>query len=248
MSLAGQRVAVTRAADEAEHVEAALRARGAEAVRIPCITYEPPVDDGPLRRAVEALATYDRVLFTSRTAAARFVQRSGLLTGVNLGCIGATTARWVQAHTEAADVLVPETFRGEAFAEALRQNHGDLKGARFLIPQAAQARGKLQEILEAQGAHVDAVTTYRIERAPEIDAGRLDGVDAFTFMSGRTLQCFLEIFAEAPARAALQRSTVAVVGPVTQAAAERLGVRVDVVAEAATVEGMVEALAKHLDS
>ncbi len=78
------------------------------------------------------------------------------------------------------------------------------------------------------------------------DLEELGRADALTFMSGQTLHNFLALVPPEAAQDALDRCLVAVIGPVTEAAATQRRVRVDVVAKRATAEAPVEALAQAL--
>ena len=66
---------MTRAADQAAELSDRLRALGADAIELPVIALEPPADPAPLDRAIENLASYDWLIFTSANGVRFFLDR-----------------------------------------------------------------------------------------------------------------------------------------------------------------------------
>ncbi|MFQ5458965.1 MAG: uroporphyrinogen-III C-methyltransferase, partial [Myxococcota bacterium] len=135
--LFGKRILVTRARSQAGALADLLKAEGAEVVSFPVIAFRDPADPAPLDAAIRDIAAYDGVLFTSVNAVERFFARmldSGCdaraLAGRIIGAIGNETAAALGRYGLRADV-VPETFVGEALAEALAART-PLAGKRFL--------------------------------------------------------------------------------------------------------------------
>ncbi len=75
LPLFGRKIVVTRAADQAAEFSERLRALGADAIELPVIALEPPGDPTPLDRAIENLATYDWLIFTSVNGVRFFLDR-----------------------------------------------------------------------------------------------------------------------------------------------------------------------------
>jgi uroporphyrinogen III methyltransferase/synthase len=143
--------------------------------------------------------------------------------------------------------LLPKGYVQEELVAAMAA-HGDLRGARVLIPQAETARDALAEGLRAQGAEVDVIAVYRTvpamddgaALARDILAGR---VDAVTFTSSSTVQSFAQAVGAEAAKS--DRYAAAVIGPVTAATAREYGLPVAIEAEEYTTEGVVKALVRH---
>ena len=119
-----------------------------------------------------------------------------------------------------------------------------------LLPRAEVAREVLPETLRAAGATVDVVPAYRNVHPSAEEHARLaalvrdGGVDVVTLTAPSTLESLLAALGDGGA-AVLARSTVASIGPITTAAAEKHGVRVDVTATEYTADGLVAALRRH---
>ena len=249
--LMGRTLVVTRAASQADGLVAALEASGARVVRLPVIRIEPPVDQAPLRRAVQDASGYHWVIFTSANGVDFFVRAAedlgfdvnGALASTRLCCIGPATASAIEALGLTVEV-VPETHRAEAVVEALSART-PMRGQRILIPTVAEARPVLRAGLRELGAEVDEVIAYRTVFVEEAGPGILEqlekGVDLVTFTSPSTVRSFHRLAGGQVVAAA------AVIGPVTADAARELGYRVAVEAYPFTIPGLVEAISSHFE-
>jgi uroporphyrinogen III methyltransferase/synthase len=250
--LFGWRVLVTRPAEQAGPLAAALRRAGAEAVCVPMLRLLPAADPGPLDAALARLPGYDGLLFTSANAV-HFTARRAAELGRRLAagappawCVGPATAEAARAAgLEVAGG--PEAQRDAEGLAAELARRLPLAGRRFLFPCAEGARAALPQALRAAGAEVERATAYRslppdLDPAPlreELRAGRLH---ALTFTSPSTVAHFSAMLDPA-ARAAAARCLVAAVGRQTAQALEREGFAVHAVAERAGAEELVAALA-----
>jgi uroporphyrinogen-III synthase len=134
---------------------------------------------------------------------------------------------------------MPATFVNEAVADGMlaRTRTSD----RVLLFRAQAARDIVPERLRAAGRIVDDVAAYKTR--PVIDpelADKAAGADILTFTSSSTVTGFVSNVPDAAALCAPK--IVACVGPVTAATARDAGIRVDVVADAFTIDGLVRAL------
>ena len=155
LPLFGQRIVVTRPRDEGSRAAAALEALGAEVLLAPTVEVRPITDPGPLDAAIDRLASYDWLVFTSANGVGFFVERLTArgrdlraLGHLKLAAIGPATAEALAAIHLNAD-LVPETFRSEALAAALLgpclgpQNPAGSRRSRTNRPQGrARATGR----------------------------------------------------------------------------------------------------------
>jgi uroporphyrinogen-III synthase len=266
--LAGRRVLVTRPEAQSEGLLGRLRALGAEPVVCPTIRIEGPADWRPLDEAIGRLSGYDWVIFTSvngvrffferlATLGARMEAQRSLVLGerpealrnsaLRLGAIGPATSHALEAQGQQV-AFVPSRYVAEAILEEI----GLVAGLRILLPRADIARKALADGLRAQGALVDEVTAYRTVSAageePLLPAGLAGGVDIATFTSPSTVAGFLALLEAAgrPVAQVLAGARIACIGPITARAAEEAGLRVDIVAEEHTVEGLLNAVNEGL--
>ena len=246
--LFGKRVLVTRTRQQASAMNLLLAERGAVPVELPVIAVEPLDSAAILDRALNDIAAYRWLVFTSANAVGLFFDRMasrGLdaraLGGARVAVIGPGTARALAEHGIRAD-FIPDSYVAEALAEGLAPMLS--AGDRVLLPRAEGGRSVLIEELQKAGASVDEALLYRAapgedvaERARDVFA---EGVDAVTFASSSTVRGLVD--ALGGDAAPVNGCAVACIGPVTAETARGLGVRVDAVGEEYTIPGMVAAL------
>jgi uroporphyrinogen-III synthase len=152
-----------------------------------------------------------------------------------VAAVGTETAKALGAHGVAA--VVPEDQRQEGLVGALA---GLEPGTAVLFPQAIGGRETLREALERAGVTVDVVPVS--ETLPLALPNPPPPFDVATFASPSALRAFVA----GCGTAALATSTVAVIGPTTEAAARDAGVPVHVVAHQPSVAALVSALCAYL--
>ena len=228
MRLAGARVLVTRAAEDAAELEALLRERGAVPLRMPCIAFEDGPDVARISSILRDRQT-DLVVVASPQAARRLLALDGAR-GVPVAAAGAATARELPG-----EVIVPRSGVG---AEALlREISGRVRGKRVLIARAEGGNPALVDGLRAAGALVETCTLYRTVTARQVDpealrALREGRVDAIAFASGSAARGFAALAGPASA----ERTAVACMGRQCAEEAGKAGLRVDAVADGSLPE------------
>jgi uroporphyrinogen-III synthase len=252
LPLAGLRIVVTRARAQADGLSELLRTAGATPLELPAIEIR-PAPAGPLDDALRRLDDYDWVVLTSVNGVRAVIDRLDAL-GIPLdglgrpgiAAIGPATAAALRGRGIEVDI-VPERFVAEAVVEGLVASGVD--GTRVLLPRADIARDVLPRGLRAAGAVVDVVVAYETCLPPEVPAPALNAlrageVDAVTFGSPSAVRNVVELVG-GPLPAEV---VVACIGPITAAAVRDAGLRVDVVAQAFSMPGLVAALAAWYES
>jgi len=244
-ALAGRRVVVTRPADQAGPLLAALTALGIEPVVFPTIRTE-SASESELVSLASQLADYDWVFFTSENGVRHFfpmLLRLGLdvrtLGRARLAAVGSGTAARLLQHGLHAD-FVPTVFRSKALLREFRAAH-PVDGKRILRIRGDNAPAKLEADLRVAGARVDCLTAYRVLPAvvrPDVldDLSAL-GADAAAFTSGSAVESFENLAPDHGLHAAVPAVCI---GPVTAGAAERAGWKRVVTPEVSNLEGLVQ--------
>jgi uroporphyrinogen III methyltransferase/synthase len=240
---------LTRPLGDDDGAVADLEALGAEVVIAPTVTIEPIDDFGPLDRAIDRLAEFDWLVFTSSNGVRHFVARleqRGLdlraLGSVKLAAIGPATAEALARVHLKAD-LVPDAFRSEGLAEVLAFR---VEGLRVLLARADRGRAVLKDVLE-QVAHVEQVAVYRnadAESLPpavveQIVAGHVDWITLTSSAITERLHALLPEEGRQRVRASIRLASIS---PITSETIARLGWPVSVEAPAATWESLVQAI------
>jgi uroporphyrinogen III methyltransferase/synthase len=243
--LFGKRVLVTRPPAQGDAFAQHLWEAGAEPLLAPTIAIGPPDDAGAATAAVARIRDYAWVVFTSRNGVDAFFDTLGAsgkdaraIGDAKVAAIGPKTAAALSAHGIRVDFM-PDVYINEAVAGGLTERTAP--GDRLLVFRAQEARDVLPETLRAAGRIVDDVAAYKTRFVDDPDLrAKAERADIVTFTSSSTVNGFVHNVADAAH--VLARKTVAAIGPITAATARGLGIRVDVVAEEFTVEGLLQAL------
>lgn len=255
--LFGKKILVTRSKEQASEFSELLASYGAEAVSFPTLQITPPASWRQVDAALEKIESYDWIIFTSVNGVHFFRKRLAalgkdirLLKGISLCAIGPRTAAEVEGWGLQVD-LIPSEFKAEGVLEALEKlDKKGIKGKRFLIPRAREAREILPEELKKRGGEVDVVPVYETVR-PERSSKEIEdlfgenGVDLITFASSSTLRNFIDIIGEKKLKEALGRIAIACIGPVTAKTAEAFGLQVDIIPKEYTFPDLAESIVDY---
>ncbi len=234
--LHGRRVLVTRPEAQAQPLCDALEAVGAVPVRLPLLRIEPVHPDADAWRAV---GNSHWIVFTSANGVEQAWNvappqaRAALRAHARIAAIGPATARAARRLGMIVQ-RIPSTHVAESLAAVL----GDTAGQRVLWLRGERARDALPERLREDGAHVTQVVVYRAVTAPLADDAQaiVRSVDLVTLASPSAVERFMDV------AGAGFTGPVACIGPITAASARAHGLRVEVVAETYTAEGLCAAL------
>lgn len=254
--LAGARVLVPRAVNQAGGMKSHLESLGATVLCVPTIAFEAPADPTPMREAYESLRTggFAWTVFTSTNAVDAFFTTAGspqqgceALRQTKVASVGTKTTKELEKHGVTVELMPAETAQNAAglvdvFPHFDSQRDGT--DAVFL-PRADIATAVLPQGLTAAGWNPIDVTAYHTVPAPtpardmctQITSG---GVDAICFTSGSTVRNLLTMVG-APAPS----TVIACIGPMAAEQASASGLHVHVMPERASARDLVDALAAY---
>ncbi len=236
--LAGRRVVVTRALDQADELVELLRAHGAVPVLVPMVQIvdEP---DGVTRLAAVRHDDFDWLVVTSPNGA-RSYTRIHPSAPAQVAAVGTATAAAL-ADGGVQVTLVPAVQRADGLVDEFPDAPG--VGGDVLLVQAVDAEPTMAAGLSARGWRVTAIAPYRTVAARPTAGEHLAALaaDAVVFASGSAASFWVQIFGtSAP-------PLVVAIGPRTAAATRGFGLKVDLVATDHSMKGLVAALERHLD-
>ncbi len=252
--LFGKKILVTRTQEQAGSFSRLLEDMGAEVISFPTIRITAPRTWKPLDRAIKRLSGYHYIVFTSVNGVRFFFERlyklgydARHLGGVRLCAIGPATEGALRERGFCVDV-VPEEYRAEGIIDALGRRK--IKGRRFLLPRAEKAREVLPEEITRLGGSIDVVPAYRTVRPrKEVDSLReflkRERVDVVTFTSSSTVRNFVSVFRKGELGGLLGDARIACIGPVTEATARSLGLKVHIVPGEYTIPAFAGAIAEY---
>ncbi len=251
--LMGKRIVVTRAREQASDLLRLLSDLGADCIECPTIKVAPPDDWKPLDAAIDNLADYKWLVFTSVNGVKFFFERLfaqgrdvRALNHIGTVSIGTATAKRLSDFGLNSDII-PGSYRAESIIEAFRNEN--VKDRKILLPRAKEARPILPVELRKMGAIVDEVTAYCTkevcDNADLLIKQLKDGeVDIITFTSSSTVKNFRSLLPSEDEEMSKLMNGVAIasIGPITADTAKELGFNVDIIAKSYTIPGLCEAI------
>ena len=252
LPLAGKRIVITRAPEQAIDLAEALIARGAQILLLPLVEFSSVWDSETLDQTLSRHAEFDAVLFLSANAVRYVFERCRNL-GVPfdaqhkariVAAVGPATARALEAED-----VTPDFVAREANSAALARELKDaLVGRRVLLPRSDRGTESAPLALVEIGALVTEVVAYRTGMPKSIDAmmaARVSSgeVDAIVFSSPSAVKHFVAIFGDAEAAKISERVKFAAIGPTTADALSKAHLPVAIEAAEASTDGLVAALA-----
>ena len=273
LPLAGWRIIVARARQQAGALADGLRALGAEVLEIPFIEIRPPRSYAGLDAALRGLARYDWLILTSVNGVEAFFERAetwqvpaSALAHLKIAAIGPATKGAIERQGLAVEVM-PKEYVAESVVASLADK---VRGKRVLLCRARVARDVIPRELRKLGAHLDVVEAYQTvapqqsrqllraalgERGYPADhkGGSASGFDegklpwhAITFTSSSTVRNYVKLLGIRSGKSQLVRGVLNVsIGPVTSETLRHYGLTVDVQARQYTIPGLLEALVER---
>jgi uroporphyrinogen-III synthase len=228
--LYGVRIVITR--PEAKPLADELERLGAEVTVVPLIEIR-PAEGRALEDAIDTMGSYDWVVLTSVNGVAAVAQGlAGLGGDARVAAVGPVTADAIRDHG------VEPTFVATRASDDIAAGLGEIEGLRVLLPQADLAEPHLADELRGRGAHVEAVVAYRtiLVEPPMWGILPLRIADAVVLASGSACRSL------AAAGGAGGGAMLVCIGPKTAKVAREVGLKVGLVADEATSDGIIRAL------
>ena len=253
--LAGKRIVVTRALDQARELSVALENIGAEVVSFPTVAFAPPDDWQQLDQQLRRLDSFDAILFLSRNAVRFIFDRCAEL-GIQceragpparlVAAVGPATAAALKHAGVRVDYIAKQND-GEALVRELRDA---LAGRRVLLPRSDRGDERVPDALREIGAGVTEVVAYRTVEPSNLDPAILDRirraeVDAVVFSSPSAFRSFRRLLGEAETRKLSARIPFFAIGPTTARAISDSGMQAPVHAPRASSAGLVQAIVDY---
>ncbi len=242
--LFGKKVVITRPHHQSMKLANLLSENGAQVIRMPTIEISVIAPNKKLSRAIELPGSYDCIIFTSVNGVSAFFDTlfgkgkdTRSLHGITVIPIGDATASLLAARGIIPDRM-PQQFTSEGIIEVL-EGLG-VKGKRFLLPRAKEARDIIVEFITSKGGACDVVPVYKT-RLPKKTNPPVEKPDIVTFTSSSTVANFIKIYG----KDALKGAAVASIGPVTTKTLKTHGLQPSIEARRYDIPGLVEAIVEY---
>ena len=160
--LNGVGVLVTRPEHQADNLARLIQARGGTAIRLPMLRIQPPTNRSAVIAMQRTLGSYDRLIYTSANAAARFPENSDYTThGVQVFAIGAATANALALRHMATVAVGDRPWCSESLLADTAFAEDRVRGLRILIVKGEGGRNLLLTVLNQRRALVHSIAVYR---------------------------------------------------------------------------------------
>ncbi|MEX2576483.1 MAG: uroporphyrinogen-III synthase [Halofilum sp. (in: g-proteobacteria)] len=185
-SLSGRRVLVTRPAERAGGLIAAIEAAGGRPVALPTLVLAAAK---PSADAIAAARTADFILFTSPASVAHGLELLGLTagTGAQIGAVGPATAAALRQRGLPPEIEPIGAADSEGLLRAPQLAPERVQGRQIVIVRGGPGRATLPGELMARGAAVHYADVYRRERPQAPTAGTASACDILTATSNEGL-------------------------------------------------------------
>ncbi len=220
-------------------------------MEIPLIAFRPAGMNQRLQEVLQALDTFDWLIFTSKVTVDTFFSfvDPAAVSLPRIAVIGKKTAEELYKR-EIQVEFVPSAYVAEAFVEEFlpRIQPGD----RVLIPKGNLAREYIADSLTAAGADVEEIVIYE-NYMPEESRGKLakmieeNQLDILLFTSPSTVDHFMDVVKECHLEEKLAGCIFGCIGPVTEKKLLEYQLPVHASPEEYTVKAMIKATIAYLE-
>lgn len=254
--LAGKRIVLTRAPEQAPALFRALNDAGASVILFPCIEFVAPDDYGPLDAALSHLKEFDWIAFTSQNAVRFFRERQRELDSMRsvpvtghakIAALGAATAEAAAKEGCPADFVASGARSGLEFVAAFAPL---ARGQKVLLPQSDQAGDRISAALGDAGAIVTSVVAYQTCVPQSMDNDALarihsEGADLIFFGSPSAFRNFVETVGKETVTQLAANSAFGAIGPTTTAAIRDAGMLVQFESPEPGAKAIVKAMEEY---
>lgn len=248
-----KKVLVPRGKEQAKSFSLLVERMGGIPMEIPLIAFRPIEKNQRLQDCLEALDTYDWIIFTSNvTVETFFYSYRKADRGKNLpkiAVIGKKTAEGLKAMA-IEPAFVPSAFVAEEFVKEFLPVIN--KNSRVLLPKGNLAREYIASSLTEAGVQVDEVViyqTYMPEESISMLARLLtdNQLDILTFTSPSTVDHLMEVVKQFGLEEQVKKCIIGCIGPVTEKKLLDYGLTVHASPEEFTVKEMLKSIMAYLE-
>ncbi len=243
--LEGKKILLTRPKDQNPEWADRLELIGAIPVIFPLIEISAPEGSTEMEEVLAQMYQYDWVVFTSINAARYSLEITNRILlmshKVYIAAIGSKTAAYLEGHGLEVDFM-PLIFTSANLSEEI----DDIRNKKILLPRTNIADDDLANELRQKGATIKEITVYNThivnDKHDSLQQVADEGLDVITFASPSAIEAFCDMKIDK------KKAKIACIGPVTAGKALQLGLKVDIVAEKYTTEGLTEAMIDYFEN
>jgi uroporphyrinogen-III synthase len=251
LPLLGRTIVITRTVEQSKESEQAFIKLGADIIIFPTLDIVPPESWKAFDEIVKSEEKINFIIFTSKHAVEMFVKRCLELKikfdykNVKVVAVGNKTA-FTCKEINIPVSIIPKIFSGKGVVAELSKF--DIEKKVVFIPRSAIGREELPHGLSERGAIIKTANVYNVTLPNKNIVGenirRLKDTkpDMFIFTSPSTFKNFLKLLDITNPVQFFSPFDVASIGPTTKATIESRKVKVDVMPDDFTINGLIKAI------
>ncbi|MHB1686360.1 MAG: uroporphyrinogen-III synthase [Ignavibacteriaceae bacterium] len=254
LPLRNKTIVITRAVEQSKESSETFKQLGANVIIFPTLDIVPPESWSQFDSIIMGKAKIDFIIFTSAHAVIMFVTRCNELnvrldfSRIKIVAVGNKTASICEKNNIPVHII-PQKFSADGVIKEL--SNFDLESKVIFIPRSAIGREELPEELEKLGAIIKTAPAYNVsipskEKIKDNLEKLNDGKpDLFIFTSPSTFENFLLILKISDPVNYFEKYDVAAIGPSTKASIENKRVRVNIMPDEYTIDGLAKAIVEY---
>jgi uroporphyrinogen-III synthase len=247
--LKNKTIVLTRTVEQSKESASAFSELGADVIIFPTLEIVPPSSWNEFDKIVSEQNKIDFIIFTSAHAVKMYTKRLKELNleihykQMKVVAVGSKTYSICEKYNVPVHII-PKRFSGEGVVDALSKF--DLKDKTIFIPRSALGREDLPHGLRELGAIIKTVPVYNVSLptkeniSENIKKLNTSKPDLFIFTSPSTFENFMQIMDISNPMSYFKGYDVAAIGPTTQSAIENKRVKVNIMPDEFTIQGLVK--------
>lgn len=245
---------ITRAIETSKESAEIFTQLGADVITFPTLDIVPPDDWSQFDEFILNENRIDFIIFTSAHAVKMFSKRLQELNKsinyalVKVVAVGNKTAAVCEKYGIPINII-PNNFNSDGVIFELLKFR--LNKKIIFIPRSAIGRDELPNGLQELGAIIKSVPVYNVAVpseqiiAPYIDNLRKSNPDLYIFTSPSTFENFLLILKITDPALYFSGTLIAAIGPTTRIAIENRELKVNIIPDEYTIEGLAKAIVNY---
>ncbi|MCH7963968.1 MAG: uroporphyrinogen-III synthase [Bacteroidetes bacterium] len=257
LPLKNKNIVLTRTIEQSKESASKLTRFGANVIVFPTLEIVPPSSWDSFDSVVINPDKIDFIIFTSAHAVEMFSLRCRELNvdinfeKINVVAVGNKTSAICNRYDIPVSI-VPEKFSSEGVIEKLSKFN--LKDKFVFIPRSAIGREELPRGLKDLGAIIKSVPVYNVSLPTKehlksnLEKLKYSNPDLFIFTSPSTFENFLQILNVINPAEYFNKYDVAAIGPTTKATIENRRVKVNIMPDEYTTDGLIKKIIGYYNS
>jgi uroporphyrinogen III methyltransferase/synthase len=250
-------IVITRTVEQSNESASALTKYGAKVIVFPTLEIVPPSNWDEFDSIITSQDEIDFIIFTSAHAVQMFDKRCEELK-INIDfskkkvvAVGNKTSSVCKKHNIPVNII-PEKFSAEGVIGELSKF--DMNERVVFIPRSAIGREELPRGLKDLGAVIKSVPVYNVSLpTKEHIKNNLENLnnsspDLYIFTSPSTFENFLQILNVINPAEYFKGYAIAAIGPTTKTAIENRRVKVNIMPDEYTIEGLIKKIISYYNT